>query len=100
MKNLTLVFFLVVTGYALAAEPEATDVTARLYRVKCASCHGPAGEGGVGASLQGKLHHQRAQLFDVIKNGIPGTEMPASGLPDPQIKKMVSYVLNFNKKKI
>jgi len=98
MKNLLLVVLLGSAASALADGPDATDVAARLYRIKCAGCHGATGEGGIGASLKGKLRH-RAQLFDVIKNGIPSTEMPASGLPDPQIKKMVSYVLYLNRKR-
>jgi mono/diheme cytochrome c family protein len=100
MKTLLLAALLGSSTYALAAGPDSTDVAARLYRIKCAGCHGANGEGGIGASLKGKLRHRGAeQLFDVIKNGIPSTEMPASGLPDPQVKKMVAYVLYLNKKK-
>jgi mono/diheme cytochrome c family protein len=91
--------FLLLVFLAVGLEAETDAVTARLYRLKCAGCHGPDGAGGVGASLKGKLHHSHAQLFNVIKNGVPGSEMPASGLPDPQIKKMVDYVLDLNKKK-
>jgi mono/diheme cytochrome c family protein len=98
MKNLLLAVLLGSSTYALADSPDSTDVAARLYRIKCAGCHGANGEGGIGASLKGKLRH-RAQLFEVIKNGIPSTEMPASGLPDPQVKKMVAYVLYLNKRK-
>ncbi len=98
MKKLLLVVLLGSSTYAMADGPDSTDVAARLYRIKCAGCHGANGEGGIGASLRGKLRH-RAQLFDVIKNGIPSTEMPASGLPDPQVKKMVTYVLYLNGKK-
>jgi hypothetical protein len=58
----------------------------------------PTARGALEPACGGKLRH-RAQLFDVIKNGIPSTEMPASGLPDPQVKKMVTYVLYLNGKK-
>ena len=98
MKTFLLLVLLASTTYAAGAEPD--DIAARLYRLKCAGCHGVDGAGGVGASLKAKLKHPGStQLFDVIKNGIPGTEMPASGLPDPQVKKMVAYVLYLNKKK-
>ena len=100
MRNLIILITLACSARAFAAAPDATDVSARLFRVKCAGCHGVDGAGGAGASLQGKLHHQgSAQLFDVIKNGIPGTNMPASGLPDPQVKKLFTYVISLNKKR-
>ena len=103
MKNLLLVILLgsFLAGSTTRAFADGPDATAaRLYRLKCAQCHGADGEGGIGASLKGKLrHHGAAQLFDVIKNGIPSTEMPASGLPDPQVKKKVAYVLYLNKRK-
>jgi mono/diheme cytochrome c family protein len=100
MKTFLLLVSLALASQAFGAAPDPNDVTARLYRAKCAGCHGADGAGGVGASLKGPLHHRSsAQLFEVIKNGIPGTEMPASGLPDPQVKKMVTYVLSLGKKK-
>jgi mono/diheme cytochrome c family protein len=102
MKTLILlVFSLLAATHASRAATAGTDeIAARLYRMKCAGCHGVDGSGGVGASLKGKLRHPaQTQIFDVIKNGIPGTGMPASGLPDLQVKRMATYVLYLNKKK-
>jgi hypothetical protein len=49
--------------------------------------------------LKGKLSHPAsAQLFEVIKNGIPGTQMPPSGLPDEQVKKLAAFVQYVSKK--
>ncbi len=55
----------------------------RLFAANCAVCHGPAGTGGRGANLaRPKL--QRAsndhELFFVIRQGVPGTEMPPAWL--------------------
>lgn len=95
---LTLLF---ATGLCRAAVTAPTPDTERLFHVKCAGCHGAEGQGGVGASFKGKLAHPTpAGLYEVIKNGIPGTAMPASSaLPDPMIKKLAAYVLYLNKKK-
>lgn len=100
MNRWLFVFPLVATAL-LGTETAAPDATAaRLYKVKCATCHGPNGEGGVGVSLKRKLHHSTAkELHDVIKSGIPGTNMPASGLPDPSVDKLVAYVRYLNKTK-
>lgn len=100
MKTLALLLTTVLTTAGLlSAAPTAPEAsTVRLFKVKCAGCHGVDGAGGVGASLKHKLaHHSYAQLCDVIKNGIPGTQMPPSGLPDEQVKKLASYVQFLNK---
>ena len=51
-----------------------------LYRVRCADCHGLDGTGYRGpdlvAALGGRLADER--LFDTIRKGVPGTEMPAA----------------------
>jgi mono/diheme cytochrome c family protein len=94
-----ILFFLLAASNLMAAAPAPASGVARLYRVKCAGCHGPAGEGGVGPCLQGKLAHTPQQLFGVIRNGIPGTQMPPSGLPDPMIRQMVAFVEHLRIKK-
>jgi mono/diheme cytochrome c family protein len=99
MKLTLLVFSFTVALSAATTTGAAPDVQ-RLFRVRCGGCHGAEGEGGVGPSLHGKLTHgSPKQLFDVIKNGIPGTAMPATPLPDPQVKKLVAYVQFINNKK-
>lgn len=75
--------------------------TVRLYTVKCAPCHGPDGAGGVGASFKKKMAHTTTpQIMNVIKNGIPGTAMPASPtLSEPVVQNLALYVEYLNKKK-
>jgi polyvinyl alcohol dehydrogenase (cytochrome) len=67
---------------------------AELYRTVCASCHGLRGEGGVGADLrqvEDKLTVD--QHLEAVRNGRPGTQMPAFGtsLTDEEIRQIVEY---------
>lgn len=55
----------------------------RLFSSNCAVCHGPQGEGGRGANLaRPKLLRATddRSLFLVIRQGVPGTEMPPAWL--------------------
>ena len=55
-----------------------------LYRVRCADCHGLDGTGYRGpdlvAAIGGGMPDER--LFDTIRNGVPGTEMPPATTVD------------------
>ena len=72
-----------------------------LFQANCASCHGDQGE-GVDAPALNNLAILRdtpdETFFDLIANGVPGTEMPAwhqtRGGPftDEEIKQMVAYI--------
>jgi len=68
----------------------------QLFRARCALCHGYDGTGGRGSSLaQLKLRRvgDDASLFDAIRNGIPGTEMPSVwALSDAETWRIVGYV--------
>ncbi len=76
----------------------AADVEAgrKIFGGRCGHCHGQDGEGGRGAVLNGgELHHGTSdrELFLVVRNGIPNTEMPGTfGLPDLELWRMVAYV--------
>ncbi len=98
MKPLALL--IAAAGTILAATPAAPAAdTVRLFHVKCGGCHGIDASGGIGPSLKGKLAHPApAQLVEVITNGIPGTQMPPSGLPPEQVKKLAAYVQYVSKK--
>jgi mono/diheme cytochrome c family protein len=53
----------------------------RVFDTSCAGCHGPEGRGGKGPSLAvPKLRHARTddELAEILRDGIPGTEMPPS----------------------
>jgi DMSO reductase family type II enzyme heme b subunit len=90
---------------------------AEIYQLRCAVCHGETGAGdGPAAEFvyprprdftlglwkyktsPGDLAPRDADLFDIIKNGLPGTSMPGwSGLfSDRQIEGLVKVVKGFD----
>lgn len=79
----------------LAAEGES------VWQFNCASCHGLAGEGGIGPALNSKEFLQSAtdaQARTLIAVGIPGTEMSAFSLDyggpltSEQIRSVVAFM--------
>jgi len=85
-------------GNPLGSSPAVAEEGRLLYNKTCTGCHGPdGGEGARGPSLDANRRYFRvseAAIFDVIKNGIPGTVMPASGLNDNDAWKIVAFVRN------
>ena len=66
-----------------------------LFQTHCSYCHGARGEGGRGADLTAGRYRRGgsdANLFDTIRNGIPGTEMPVVRATDDEVWKMVAFV--------
>jgi alcohol dehydrogenase (cytochrome c) len=68
---------------------------AKTFQANCTQCHGTDGAGGAGPAL--KLHSLRRgdsdwALFKTISNGIPGTAMPKSTLPEYDRWQLVGYV--------
>jgi len=75
--------------------PEGIAQGAALFQTHCSYCHGARGEGGRGADLtNGQYRHggSDANLFTSVRNGIPGTEMPAVRATDEEVWKMVAFV--------
>ncbi len=79
--------------YSAAADVEAGR---KLYAGRCGHCHGLSGEGGRGVEVNtGRFRHGGSdrELFLVIRNGIPNTEMPgAFRAPASDIWQMVAYL--------
>lgn len=70
-----------------------------LFRSNCAFCHGATGEGGRGPNLRGNLTHGNsiAVIKSVIRNGIPGTQMPAyKGMEADELDILARYVHDFS----
>ena len=69
-----------------------------LYNKTCTGCHGPDGtEGDRAPALDANRRYFRlseSAIFDTVKNGIAGTMMPASGLPDNDAWKIVAFIRN------
>jgi len=73
---------------------------ATLYKSKCAMCHGAAGEGKIGPSLQ-KTSLSEAQVADFSGNGAAGKKAPHSkgvaGVSADQAKTIATYVASLKK---
>jgi cytochrome c oxidase cbb3-type subunit III len=88
------------------AERTGTDVAAgqRLFESRCARCHGLKGTGGTGPGLNHARLRRAADdesLFALIKEGIPGTEMPDNWtMSDREIKDVVGYVRSLGKAEV
>lgn len=84
----------------MSARPQhntAADIDdgGRVFRDTCANCHGPDGNEVAGIDL-GRGVFRRAKtdedLVQIIRNGIPGTAMPASNFGSAQAERVVAYL--------
>lgn len=75
---------------------EVVDAGHVLFNKTCTACHGmDGGEGERAPALVGDRRFFRLSegaLYDTIKHGIPGTAMPALGLPDDDIWRIVVFI--------
>lgn len=81
--------------HPMMGHSDAVETGHGLFSSMCAGCHGTGGEGGRGPNLEdGQLVRQKDDhsLFDVIRKGVPGSEMPAFNLPDEQIWELLAFV--------
>lgn len=78
------------------AGPEDAAVGARIFRSRCASCHGLEGSGSAsGSDLTTGTFRQGASdeaLYRTIAKGIPGTAMLGSALNGREIWQLVAFV--------
>lgn len=76
--------------------PEAIAAGAKLFMGSCAGCHGPDGGGGArGPNLvRRSLWHPLSDdaIFQVIRKGVPGTDMPPTKLSDDQTWNLVAFI--------
>jgi nitrite reductase (NO-forming)/hydroxylamine reductase len=86
----------VLPGGAIAPTLFEGKTVEAAFRDSCSGCHGPNREGGIGPALiPGRLTANDEYYFDTIKNGKPGTVMPAwgqAGLSDEEIWALVGYI--------
>lgn len=67
----------------------------KLYEYHCAFCHGRGDDGFAANLVNPHLPHvpTDSSLFNVVKNGIPGTDMAASlGMSDKEIWQVAAFV--------
>lgn len=77
----------------------AIEVGRTQFNSGCAVCHGPTGQGGRGSRLAEMERVQKMsdrRLFEVIKGGVAGTQMPPSSLSDQEIWQLVSFIRSMN----
>lgn len=80
-------------------DQSAIEAGRELYLTSCSGCHGATAEGGRGPNLITGRNARRAgdeELFDMIKNGVPGSDMPPSSLPDEKVWQIAAYVRNLS----
>jgi cytochrome c oxidase cbb3-type subunit III len=79
----------------VAGQAQAIETGQNRFREGCAACHGANAEGGRGPNLNDDGHVREMtdeQLFTTVRRGIPGTDMPASKLPDAAIWELATFV--------
>ena len=66
-----------------------------LFQTYCSYCHGAFGEGGRGADLttgRYRFGGSDAELFQTIRNGIPGSEMGPPRVEDDDLWRIIGFV--------
>jgi len=101
VKSGTLVVFfgaLALGAISVAAQHDTAqdiDDGGRVFRDTCSNCHGPDGAEVAGIDL-GRGIFRRAKtdqnLIQIIRNGVAGTAMPASNMPEAQAAQIVAYL--------
>src|SRR5271157_3212911 len=86
---------MVMAAFTLASSMAWAQDGAALYKTKCAACHGAAGEGKIGPSLQ-KTALTQQQITDLLTKGAEGKKAPhgkaLSGLTADQAQAVATYV--------
>ena len=77
--------------------PQSIRSGMALYRIRCADCHGLDAGGYRGPDLIGVLAGGATdeRLFQTIRKGVPGTEMPAANetsAPDDDLLMIIAYL--------
>src|SRR5258708_39732311 len=65
-----------------------------LFQTRCADCHGIDAKGVHGPDLTVIFANGATddRVFQTIRRGVPGTEMPASSAPDDELRAVVAYL--------
>jgi putative heme-binding domain-containing protein len=66
-----------------------------IYRVRCGDCHGLDASGYRGPDLTAVLTSMTDErLFQLMRKGVPGTEMPQSNAADDDLLMIIAYLRN------
>jgi putative heme-binding domain-containing protein len=85
------------TKNPLEGKADAIQNGGAMFRTRCAGCHGPDARGYLGPDLTGLWASGSTddRIFDTVRGGVPGTEMPAADsqrVPDRDIWMILAYV--------
>jgi cytochrome c oxidase cbb3-type subunit 3 len=83
----------------LAKNPSAIQAGKQRFVANCGACHGSSATGGRGARLAGSRrvqHMSDKKIFDIIRNGVSGTDMPSNRLADQPVWEIVSFIRSLN----
>jgi putative heme-binding domain-containing protein len=81
--------------------PEDVAAGARIFQAHCAVCHGRDGTGARGSNLtRGEFRHARTDedLYNIIADGIPGTQMPSTFFHGTQLWQVVAHVRSLSQR--
>ena len=99
-RGIPFVLVFVLAARAAAAQapasPASGDVASGtgLFQTRCADCHGIDAKGVHGPDLTVVFANGATddRVFQTIRLGVPGTEMPASNAPDVELRAIVAYL--------
>jgi putative heme-binding domain-containing protein len=85
------------TRNPLEGDAQAIANGKAMFRTRCAGCHGPDARGYLGPDLTGfwAAGGGDDRMFDIVRRGVPGTEMPPSDplrVLDKDIWQTLAYV--------
>ncbi|HYW45620.1 MAG TPA: c-type cytochrome [Bryobacteraceae bacterium] len=90
---------LVLSAWAAQAQipkdPASLAAGKKLYEYYCAFCHGKGDDGFAANLMSPQLPHAPTDnaLINIIRSGIPGTDMPASaGMTDREVRQLAGFV--------
>src|SRR5687768_6234150 len=78
----------------LEGKAESIQAGRVLFELRCAECHGGDATGGLGPDLTvlRALGATDETLFQTVRRGRPGTDMPRSTAPDTEIWSILAYL--------
>src|SRR5919197_5995559 len=85
------------TKNPLEGNAQAISNGAAMFRTRCAGCHGPDARGYLGPDLTGfwAAGGTDDRIFDIVRRGVPGTEMPPADplrVLDKEIWQVMAYL--------
>ena len=86
--------------YSSVASEDDRKEGARIFHERCTGCHGIDASGGPFAPslIRSRFSAGDSDLaiYQVLRNGIPGTAMPPAGLPPREVLQLTAYVRTLN----